>query len=214
MNPLDIAGRYYGVFAEGQTYLNLIYLGLAFPLGLSYFILLTVGFSLGIGLLIIWVGIAILGFTLAGAWVAVLFERRLANVFLGVYLPPLSRQIGPDPTFWEKIRTALTDPMTWKGLLFLFLKFPLGVLTFTVTVSSTAILTVMLTAPITFHALDFKYGHWQAHTLSDVFLVFLAGIALAPLVFHVTNLMAFAYAEIAKTLLRRSGVSDTNGQIN
>jgi hypothetical protein len=38
--------QFFGVAIHPQTYLNLIYLTLAFPLGLFYFILLVMGFSL------------------------------------------------------------------------------------------------------------------------------------------------------------------------
>ena len=36
-------GRYFGVIVRGQTYLNLVYLALAFPLGLFYFVFLVTG---------------------------------------------------------------------------------------------------------------------------------------------------------------------------
>ena len=53
-NPLE---RLYGVFVKPQTYLNILYLLLAFPLGIAYFVFLVTGFSLGISLLILWVGL-------------------------------------------------------------------------------------------------------------------------------------------------------------
>ena len=42
-NPLE---RLYGVFLKPQTYLNMLYLFLAFPLGLAYFVFLVTGLSL------------------------------------------------------------------------------------------------------------------------------------------------------------------------
>ena len=35
---------------EARSYTNLLFLALAFPLGLAYFIFLTVGLALGVGL--------------------------------------------------------------------------------------------------------------------------------------------------------------------
>ena len=52
--------RYFGVVAREETYLNLIYLVLAFPLGTVYFVFLVTGISVGIGTAIIWIGIPIL----------------------------------------------------------------------------------------------------------------------------------------------------------
>ena len=49
--------QFFGVAARGQTYLNIIYLLLSFPLGTAYFVFLVAGLLLGLNLLIIWVGI-------------------------------------------------------------------------------------------------------------------------------------------------------------
>jgi hypothetical protein len=68
-----IITKFFGVAIWGQTYLNLLYLLLAFPLGLFYFVLLVTGFSLGFGLLILWVGVIILVGMLV-AWWDVLFS--------------------------------------------------------------------------------------------------------------------------------------------
>ena len=56
----DVVKTYFGVMARWETYLNTLFLFLAFPLGLTYFVILTVGFSLGLSLIIIWVGLLIL----------------------------------------------------------------------------------------------------------------------------------------------------------
>ena len=63
--------RFFGVVARRESWLNLLYLALAFPLGLFYFIFLIVCLSVGISLVIIWVGIFILGLTR--------FQKRLAD---------------------------------------------------------------------------------------------------------------------------------------
>jgi hypothetical protein len=61
--------RFFGVILRGQTYLNALYVFLAFPLGLFYFIFLVTGLSLGVGLAILWIGLIILLAMIAG-WVA------------------------------------------------------------------------------------------------------------------------------------------------
>jgi hypothetical protein len=53
-------GGFFGVFANKQSYLNIAYLLLSFPFGIFYFIFLMVGFSLGIGLSILGIGLVIL----------------------------------------------------------------------------------------------------------------------------------------------------------
>ena len=56
----SIVKKFFGVVAQEETYLNLIYLLLAFPLGTVYFTFLVTGLSLGIGLLIVWIGVALI----------------------------------------------------------------------------------------------------------------------------------------------------------
>ena len=73
-----------------QTYLNLLYLALAFPLGVLYFVIFVVGFSLGISLTILVIGIPLLLLVVAGALVVATFERWLARVLLGVEFPDAS----------------------------------------------------------------------------------------------------------------------------
>src|SRR3974390_2504570 len=75
---------FWSVARERQTYLNLLYLLAAFPLGTTYFILLVVGISLGLSTLIIWIGIPILLATIIlWEWCA-RFERFLVGHLLGL----------------------------------------------------------------------------------------------------------------------------------
>ena len=59
-NPNQSILRFFRVMANGQCYLSMIYLLASFPLGVFYFVFLVSGLSLGISLVIIWVGIPIL----------------------------------------------------------------------------------------------------------------------------------------------------------
>ena len=73
---------FFGVVADPQSYLNVLYLLLAFPLGIGYFVFLVTGTSLGVGLAIIWVGIPILLIVLVVSWALCQFERALAVLLL------------------------------------------------------------------------------------------------------------------------------------
>jgi hypothetical protein len=120
--------RFAGVVARPQTWRNLAYLLLAFPTGLVYFVVLVVGISSGVALAIVVVGLGILIVTLA-AWRAMAaVERGLARRLLRVdILDPADRRGLPR---LERVTRWLRDPVTWKSLVFVALKFPLGVLTF------------------------------------------------------------------------------------
>ena len=47
----DLLDIIFGPATERQTYLNLLYLLLSFPLGIAYFVFLTTGLSLEVGAL-------------------------------------------------------------------------------------------------------------------------------------------------------------------
>src|SRR4030095_2034841 len=94
-NPvLNALGRFFGVLIEGRSYLNLLYVWLAFPLGLAYFILLVTGFSVGIGLGILWIGLGILFALMLAVWGLEGLERILAIGLLGAAVP--ARASAPD----------------------------------------------------------------------------------------------------------------------
>ena len=70
---------FFGVVAEPQSYINILYLFLSFPLGIAYFVFLVTGISLGFGLAIIWVGVPILVLVLAGSWALCQLERTTGD---------------------------------------------------------------------------------------------------------------------------------------
>ena len=100
-----------------RTYSNLLYLMLAFPLGLAYFIFLAVGLPLGLGLTIVWIGIPILALVFAGSWGISAMERQAAIHMLGADVPPMMPPpVQEERSFWQKVYAFYTNPVTWKGM--------------------------------------------------------------------------------------------------
>ena len=52
--------KHFAILREAQTWKNLIYLLLAFPLGIAYFVISVTGLAAGVPLMIIWIGFFIL----------------------------------------------------------------------------------------------------------------------------------------------------------
>jgi len=197
---VDLFKRFFGVGFRLQTYLNLLYLTLALPLGLLYFVLLTVGFSLGLGTSVILIGILILLLTLALAWVLAALERQLAIWLLRVNIGPLGRQ-AQAPGFLNWLQSYLGNPVTWSSLLFLFLKLPIGVITFSVTVTLLSLSVGMLLAPLTYAWLPVTIIFWRIDTLPAALIVFVLGLAVTGLSLHLLNLLARALGRWAQMLL-------------
>lgn len=209
-NPIQTIGRFFKVVGSGQAYLNLLYLLAAFPLGLFYFIFLASGLSAGISLLIIWVGIPILLLVGAGCWVLASFERSVVINWLKEDVPPMAYPSNEGADIWTRFKEYLANPVTWKSLLYLFLKFPLGISTFVVLITLISLTLAFLTMPFTYEFLQYfpsgvSFGTstpvWYIDSMNDALLGALIGMMLWPVTLHVTNGLAWVHAKFAKAML-------------
>jgi two-component system, OmpR family, phosphate regulon sensor histidine kinase PhoR len=123
----DLIKRFLHVLVEPHSYLNALYLLTAFPLGLTYFLVLMAGAVGGAFFSIILVGLLILLATLVAAWGFAIFERELAILLLGLNVPPLSLPDSELVSPWQLLVRHLRQPATWRSLVYLLLKLPFGV---------------------------------------------------------------------------------------
>ena len=147
-------GRLLHPIVESRTYLRIVYLLLALPLGVIEFSFLVTAISFGFGTAVTLIGIPVLiGTVWAWRWIAEV-ERSLIGRLVGVEIPSPYR---PDPEggrWWRRIAARLADPATWKDLAFLLLQLPLGILSFTVAVTVLGLGLGLLFAPAYYWALD------------------------------------------------------------
>lgn len=137
-----------------QTYRNLLYLVLAFPLGLAYFIFLAVGISLGVGLAITVIGIPIFLAVLAIAAGLGTIERKLTVLLLGIDIePPVDSPLALDHSkpILQRLKELVTGLGTWKAVVYLASKLILGIASFIL------IMTLLVTA-VTFLLVPFVYN--------------------------------------------------------
>jgi hypothetical protein len=207
MNDSNLTvGRFFRIVGSGQAYLNLIYLLAAFPLGIFYFTFLVSGLSLGISLSIIWVGIPLLLLMGAGWWGLASFERYLAIHILKEDLPEMKSPSSEGADLWTRFKEYCCNPVTWKGLLFLFLKFPLGMLTFVIMVTVISLTLAFLSMPFTFSqgvsvSLGAWFSGWSIDSMQDALLAVLIGLLLWPVSLHITNGLAWVHAKFARVML-------------
>jgi hypothetical protein len=195
-----------------RTYANLLYLALAFPLGLVYFVFLIPGLALGAGLTIVWVGLLVLALVFAGSWGLAALERLLAIHLLGAEVPPMLPPVRTEPaSLWQTVKGFLANPVTWKGMAFLLAKLPLGVVTFVLLVTSLSVSGAFLAVPVVF---PFAEGWWSGDpairmdglvwTVDTVFEALLCGAFGAVLFLISLNLLnglAFLWRETAVLML-------------
>lgn len=194
----------FGILAWPRTYLNLIYLMIGFPLGLAYFVFYVVGVSLGVGLAILGVGFVILFLLILAAWALALFERVLANGLLGADVP------APAPTAieeggWPWVKSVLGNPVTWKGLAFQLLKFPLGLASWIVAVVVIALVGGFIAAPLVVHFGGAITVHpwWIADTPGEAWIATAIGLAAVVPALHLLNGLAYLWALFARVMLGR-----------
>ncbi|HMK91973.1 MAG TPA: sensor domain-containing protein, partial [Thermoleophilia bacterium] len=205
------ASRFFGVIARPASWTNLVYLALTFPLGLFYFVFLVTMLSVGIGLVIVWVGIFILGLTAACWWAFAAFERHLADGLLGTHLAPSPRPWeGVDGT-WSRIKAHFSAGATWKDLVYLFLKFPLGVATFVIVVTLGAASLSLIGAPFYYryqvttvgstvhHGIYF--GVWTVDHLWEALVLVPIGVLALIVSFHAFNGLASMWRALGRGLL-------------
>ena len=192
---------------KSQTWLNVLYLILSFPLGIFYFVILVTGISLGFGLLITVFGIFILFGVLILVRAFSRFEAEFANLFLGTQIRP--PDLPPDVSgFWKRFREKLRSPLTWKGLVYLFLRFPMGIFSFSLTISLLAASLGLISTPFLYNSpwynVEWPNNYWwNIDTLPEALVVALVGIILLFVSLFLLNYLAWGYGKVAKGLLER-----------
>ncbi len=193
---------FFGVIIDPQSYLNIVYLLVAFPLGTFYFVFLVTGLSLGFGLIITLVGIPILLLVLTGSWALCKLERIVAITMLKEDIPAASSQ-PISQGLWSRVKALLKDSVTWTGVLYLFLKFPLGIVTFTIAVTLISVSLSLLTAPIYYSFVDMGLGFWNIDMLWEAFVLTLIGIPMVFISLHLMNGAAFVSGRLARVMLKK-----------
>ncbi|TQD25059.1 sensor domain-containing protein [Methanolobus vulcani] len=207
MGEVDGAIRKFLMVAfKKQTYLNILYLLFSFPLGTAYFIFLVTGLSFGFGLLLFWIGIPVLILIFLAWWEIASFERQMAIWFLGVEIPSMYTQsvydnsiLRSDNSILRRLILRVKTPVTWKALLFLLIKFPLGIL-------SLIFMTVLLclTLAMLFTPLLYILGVSEVCSFLEAVIVSIAGIFMGFLSLHVLNALAGLSGNFAKIMLSNS----------
>lgn len=188
-----------------RSYANLLYLLLGFPTGLVYFTLYVTGLSLGVGLFIVWIGAAILLSLVPITWWAVLFERELAVRLLGEPVPEAGHPALPeDEGSWHWYKSIAKSRVTWKGLGFLLLKFPLGLASWIFSVVLLSLVAACIGAPAIWAAGgEIDFGVWHPDTLVETLYVSVAGLLAVIPSIHILNGLARLWGIFARASLGR-----------
>jgi uncharacterized membrane protein len=132
---------------QTRTYRHLLYLGLTFPLGVAYFVVLSVGLSLSASLIVLVIGLPLLVVTLLLVRGLAAVERLLANglVDTDIAAPAYPFRTGSVP---DRLRGLLLNRRTWIECGYLLSKFPAGVGIFVVLVTGLTTSLAFVATPV------------------------------------------------------------------
>lgn len=205
---------FFGVPFRYQTYRNIAFLLLAFPLGMTYFIAITVGLSVGAGLALTLVGLPLLLLTLLVVGYIGQFEARLASLLLQIDVDPpevASPSSDDDLSSIDGLTTAagrlVASRTTWMSLVFVLLKFAYGVVAFTTVVTASAIVGALVTLPLFYDTPNMVYtvGVHSVDSFTDALAGGLLGVGLAFISFHILNGLAKIGGCLTEILLAPDG---------
>ena len=220
----------FSVLWEKQTYVNLLYLLVSFPLGIFYVVFLLIGLSSILNSTVI-VGVPVLLLVIFIWWRLARFERNLAMRWLHVEIGPMAPPRKEGLNRWERFRAHLTNAVTWKSLAFLFVRFPLGIIScvviiymFLLTLEFTifSLIIGLLVVPFLylFQAFARRGGEWrEARTSGErvavdwgrlCLLLSITGFGFALIAFNVLNALAYVSGQFARVML---GLNDTSTQL-
>ena len=143
----------------------------------------------------------------AASWGLAAFERMLAMLLLREDIPPMSPTEDKSQSAWERVKAHLGNRITWTGLLYLILKFPLATLFFTIAVALLATTIFMLITPFLYSVWTFPswWSFWQVDTFGEsLIMVALALVLVGPISLHIVNFMAFLSGAFARAMLGKS----------
>lgn len=190
---------------DPQTYKNLAYFVVAFPLGVVYSFVIGFGFLFGLGLSIVLLGLGLLIGLLFLTRALAGFERWLANGLLEVSIdPPADGDAGEGVR--SAVESCLAAESTWRGLGFLALKMWAGIvgvflLVAFATVASMLSALVRLPHVIEFGEVNGDPVTWTVETLPEAVLAVVLGLLAGLGLVHLTNGFGYAAGRMARSLL-------------
>lgn len=235
--PLGFLRWFLGVPLRPQTYKNLVYLLLAPPLGLFYFVFLFTAILTSGVLLIVLVGFPLFVCTLFAVRELAAGERYLAEALLDVEIPHRTDAPPSDAVGYGK--DLFLDPGTWKGLLYLVSRWLIGFCLFIVQVMLGGFTLAALLVPLYYDqpnavvgvhvgnpvelapsivyevdafrvglTVPFQLTDWHVTTLPEALAFSLFGVLLALASLHLSNLLAWLHAHYARLMLRETRASE------
>jgi hypothetical protein len=197
-SPID---QIFGVVLEKQTYKNIGYLLLSFPLGLLYFAILVPGISISFSLMFIVVGFPLLLGILLLSDQLLRFERFLLRTVLNQPVHLERRRLSPERRIFASLGERLAQGYTWKGLLYLLLRFAMGLVSFALVAVLAPASVLLLSLPLTYRFFTVHLFERTVTNFDQAVICCSMGAILALGSTHLFNGVTAVWKRVAQSLL-------------
>lgn len=208
--PQERRYGFFNVISDPRTYGALLFMLLALPTGIFYFVWTIVGISLTVSFAILIIGIPFALLFIASVRVLSHVEGRIIEGLLGVRMPRrLPASSAADETLFGRIKDALIDARTWSSMLYLILRLPLGIAYFVISIVGITVpvaftggaVVGLVTNQSYFQADDVPWLNHLFHTAPGLLLMGVVGVLLFFVTLHIARGVGFIHAKLAEVLL-------------
>ena len=187
---------------------NLVYLLMMMPLGLLYFTILTIGFTLGAGMSITLIGLPILVSMIFVTYMLGDLERAITSVLLGVKIAKPEARPARDNSAGAILRAQVKNGAFWKELVYLLLKLPLGIISFVLTALLVLMPLTLIAAPLIVTFLpgtDFMvFDNVRVDTMKEALICLGAGLGIGFVSIFLVNALGAGFGKIAVWALAKN----------
>ncbi|HEX4157362.1 MAG TPA: sensor domain-containing protein [Rhizomicrobium sp.] len=202
---------FFGVISDPRAYGALMFMLLAFPTGIFYFVWTVLGISLTIPFSLFIFGIPFALLFLGSVRILSHVEGRIVEGLLGVRMPRRLPAQSSGDTIWARVGEALADIRTWSSLLYLLLRLPLGIIYFTLALVGIVLpialiggsLIDLVTDESHIHFSDVPWLNHLFHTAPGLLLLMALGGFLIFVVLHMAKGIGWLHGHLAESLLVR-----------
>ncbi len=180
---------------------DIAFLLLSGVLGIVWFVVAVVGFSVGGPLLIVFVGFPIIGATLGALVWGAHLERVRIRTFLGIDIPSPYGDLPKDGGLIRRGVRLLRTSAVWRDVAYLLLLFPVGLLELTVALIP---LQFLIAPVVAFFGGSMQVLWWNVDHFFEGIVALLVGMVLLAPLSMLINLLASLHGEVAKRMLAKS----------
>jgi hypothetical protein len=193
-------GRVLEPFGDRTTWGGALYLLLALPLGVVYFTVYVTGFVAGASLSLLIIGLPLLLGVLASTRPVAAFEAQLARRLTGIAVAdPAPAPAGGGAL--ARLGVLLRDDATWRRLVYLLSRFPLGLVSFALAALIVALPLALIAAAVLHSAAPLEVLAWRVDSLPEALAAAVLGVLVALRATCLLRIFGRAFGRYARLML-------------